>query len=71
MKTKIITFKYAKSTKNTHKFDEVAAVGEPPIVGTLYIQKWFAPTAGIGTEAQIHLEVKEGGAEKFEHTPMP
>lgn len=31
-----------KETKNTVKFAEVQTQGQAPIVGTLYLQKWFA-----------------------------
>jgi hypothetical protein len=41
----IIKFKKDKDTKNTVRFDEVAEEGKPPVVGTLYVQKWFAGNA--------------------------
>jgi len=44
-KSKTVQFKKEKDTKNTVKFAEVQSQGEPPIVGTLYIQKWFAGEA--------------------------
>jgi len=31
-----------KETKNTVRFAEVSEPGKPPIIGTLYVQKWFA-----------------------------
>ena len=34
-----------KETKNTVRFNEVPAEGQPPIIGTLYVQKWFAGDA--------------------------
>ena len=38
-------FEYERSTKNTHKFNEVSEPGKPPISGTVYFQKWiFAKT---------------------------
>jgi hypothetical protein len=36
---KTITFELERDTKNTYRFQEVAK-GEPPLVGTLYVQKW-------------------------------
>ena len=65
MKTKVIMFEFEKTTKNTAKFNEVPAVGEPTIVGALYVQKWFVPSMGTGTKARILLEVQEGGADHF------
>ncbi len=43
--SKTIQFEKEKETKNTVKFAEVQTQGEPPIVGTLYVQKWFAGPA--------------------------
>jgi peptidyl-tRNA hydrolase len=37
-----ITFEREKETKNTVRFQEKPAEGKPPIIGTLYVQKWFA-----------------------------
>ena len=34
-----VTLNRAKETKNTIRYEEPAG-GEPPIIGTLYIQKW-------------------------------
>ena len=33
-------FKVEKETKNTYKFEEIKEVKEPPVIGTLYVQKW-------------------------------
>ena len=44
-KTRTIQMTKEKDTKNTVKFAEVQTQGEPPIIGTLYIQKWFAAEA--------------------------
>lgn len=35
-----IRFKREKETKNTVRFEEQTAEGKPPVIGTLYIQKW-------------------------------
>lgn len=37
-----LTFERVKDTKNTTKYEEVAVEGQPPVVGTLYVQKWWA-----------------------------
>ena len=42
---KTVKFKIEKETKNTVKYNEVPAEGQPPIIGTLYVQKWFAGNA--------------------------
>lgn len=38
------TFVKEKETKNTVRFTEELPPGKPPIIGTLYLQKWFAGT---------------------------
>lgn len=38
-------FIFEKETKNTVQFTELPPPGEPTIVGTLYVQKWFAGDA--------------------------
>ena len=38
---KVINFKKLKETKNTVRFEEEPEDGQPPVIGTLYIQKWF------------------------------
>ena len=47
---KTVRFKIEKETKNTVKYNEVPAEGEPPIIETLYVQKWFA---GAATEIEV------------------
>lgn len=37
-----VVFAREKETKNTVRFQEKPAEGKPPIIGTLYVQKWFA-----------------------------
>lgn len=49
----IITFTKAKETKNTVKFEEDAIDGSAPVVGTLYVQKWFA---GATQKLQVTVE---------------
>ena len=43
-------FKKEKETKNTVRFTEELPPGKPPIIGTLYVQKWFA---GEATELTV------------------
>jgi len=40
-----ITFTRERETKNTVRFTEDERPGQPPVVGTLYIQKWAANDA--------------------------
>jgi len=51
---KTVKFKVEKETKNTVKYNEVPAEGQPPIIGTLYVQKWFA-----GNATEIEVTVKK------------
>lgn len=39
METQTLTFTLDKETKNTVRYQEDAS-GKPPVVSTLYIQKW-------------------------------
>ena len=54
-KTKTIEFQKEKDTKNTVKFAEVQTQGEAPVVGTLYVQKWFA---GDCNHLKVTIEVQ-------------
>ena len=51
---KTVKFKVEKETKNTVKFEEVPEAGQPPIIGTLYLQKWFA-----GNASEIEVTVRK------------
>ncbi len=48
-----LKFEQEKETKNTIRFQEVPEAGKPPVIGTLYIQKW-----AIGQEVPQTLSVK-------------
>lgn len=56
MSKKIITFQYEKETKNSVRYKEVPEPGEAPIVGSLYVQKWFA---GNCKNLQVSIEKKD------------
>jgi len=43
--TRTATFVREKETKNTVRFQEEPTAGQPPIVGTLYVAKWYAGDA--------------------------
>ncbi len=51
-----VNFVKEKETKNTIKYSEVPEEGQPPIVGTLYVQKWFA---GSANNVKITLSIIE------------
>ena len=40
-----IKFEIEKETKNSVRYKEVPKEGTAPIVGSLYVQKWFAGNA--------------------------
>ena len=42
MSKEVISFEFEKETKNSVRYKEVPVEGKAPIVGTLYVQKWFA-----------------------------
>lgn len=49
------TFVKEKETKNTVRFNEEPPQGKPPIIGTLYVQKWFA---GESNRIVVTVEVE-------------
>jgi len=42
LSSQIVKFEIEKETKNSVRYKEVPAAGQAPIVGSLYVQKWFA-----------------------------
>jgi hypothetical protein len=53
-----VTFKVEKETKNTVRYEE--EIGDtPPIIGTLYVQKWVLKT--LGNPATLTLTLQAGG----------
>jgi len=49
-----IRFDKEKETKHTVRFAEVTEAGKPFVIGTLYVQKWFA-----GDRKNLTIEIKE------------
>ena len=37
------SFELEKETKNTIRYAEKPEAGKPPVIGTIYIQKWALP----------------------------
>ncbi|WP_179079048.1 hypothetical protein [Shewanella sp. UCD-KL12] len=42
MTQKTIKFEYEKETKNSVRYQELPEPGQAPVLGTIYVQKWFA-----------------------------
>lgn len=42
MSKKVVMFTYEKETKNSVRYKEVPEEGAAAVLGTLYVQKWFA-----------------------------
>ncbi len=42
MTKKTVKFEYEKETKNSVRYKEVPEEGNAPILGSLYVQKWYA-----------------------------
>jgi hypothetical protein len=56
MSKKVVKFEYEKETKNSIRYKEVPDEGTPPIVGSLYVQKWFA---GSSKTIEITIDKKD------------
>ena len=54
MSKEVITFEFEKETKNSVRYKEVPDEGKAPIVGSLYVQKWFA---GNSKSLQVAIEL--------------
>lgn len=51
-----VKFQREKETKNTVKYQEAPEPGKPPVIGTLYLQKWFA---GDTTHLTVTIEKED------------
>lgn len=49
-------FEFEKETKNTIRYAEVGD-GQPPVIGTLYVQKWALK--GSPKKLKVTIEVSE------------
>ena len=43
-----------KETKNTVRFQEMPEEGKPPVIGTLYVQKW-----AVGATEQLVVTISD------------
>jgi hypothetical protein len=57
MSEMVLEFEREKETKNTVRFQEVPNEGEPPRVGTLYLQKWAV--GSDVTKLTVTIKVQE------------
>jgi len=51
-----VNFEYEKETKNSVRYKEVPEEGKAPIVGSLYVQKWFA---GNSKNLEVTIDKKD------------
>jgi hypothetical protein len=56
MTSQVIKFEIEKETKNSVRYKELPAQGQAPIVGSLYVQKWFA---GKTKTLEVTIEKKD------------
>lgn len=42
MSEKKVKFEFEKQNKNSVRYTEVPEEGMPPVIGSIYVQKWFA-----------------------------
>lgn len=56
MSNTTVTFEYEKETKNSVRYQEIPEEGKAPIMGTLYVQKWFA---GSSKTLEVTIEKKD------------
>ena len=53
MSEKVIKFEFEKLNKNSIRYKEVPENGMPPVLGSIYVQKWFA-----GDNKKIEITIK-------------
>lgn len=51
---KTVKFEFEKQNKNSIRFQEVPEDGMPPVIGSIYVQKWFA-----GESKHIELTISK------------
>jgi hypothetical protein len=53
MSEKVIQFELEKHNKNSVRYKEVPESGMPPVLGSIYVQKWF-----VGDSKKIEVTIK-------------
>lgn len=54
MSEKKVKFEFEKKNKNSVRFKEVPEDGMPPVIGSIYVQNWFA-----GSSKQIEITISK------------
>ncbi len=49
------TFLFEKDTKNTYRYQEQPDGGQPPKIGSLYVQKWALPEKPEKISVTVHV----------------
>ncbi|MFT4993364.1 MAG: hypothetical protein ACI965_000383 [Paraglaciecola sp.] len=54
MSEKKVKFEFEKQNKNSVRYKEVPEEGMPPVIGSIYLQSWFA-----GTSKNIEISINK------------
>ena len=54
MSTVIVHFEFEKETVHSVRYKEIPEEGRAPVIGSLYVQKWFA-----GTTKSIDITIEK------------
>lgn len=52
MADKKVKFEFEKENKNSVRYTEIPEDGMPPVIGSIYVQKWFA-----GSSKKIEITI--------------
>lgn len=52
MSEKKVKFEFEKNNKNSVRYKEIPEEGMPPVIGSIYVQKWFS-----GNSKNIELTI--------------
>jgi hypothetical protein len=52
----LVKFEFEKETKNSVRYKEVPEEGKAPVLGSLYVQKWYA---GNTKTLEVTIEKKD------------
>lgn len=59
MTKKVVMFEYEKETKNSVRYKEVTEDGAAAVLGSVYVQKWFA-----GDSQSLEITIEKRGVNK-------
>ena len=54
MSEKTVKFEFEKQNKNSIRYKEVPEDGMPPVIGSIYVQKWF-----VGESKNIEVTISK------------